>query len=78
VTAVCEIHTKQIKTLCRKNVEFLKDTFKVTYIDHCAVVDSWVRMNLKQPLRNLRFLRAVTKKSAACWDMTPSGLASIY
>ena len=42
VTAGCEIHTKQINTLCRKNVEFLKDKFRVTYIDHWAVVYSWV------------------------------------
>ena len=41
-TAGCEIHTKQINTLCRKNVEFLKDKFKFTYIDHLAVVDSWI------------------------------------
>jgi hypothetical protein len=33
VTACCEIHTKQINTLCRKNVEFLKCKFGGTYID---------------------------------------------
>jgi len=35
VTAACEIQTKQINTLCRKNVEFFKDKFNVTntYID---------------------------------------------
>ena len=42
VTAGGEIHTKQINTLCRKNVEFLKDQFSVTYIDRWAVVYSWV------------------------------------
>jgi len=42
VTVCCEIHTKQINALCRKNVEFLKDKFSGTYIDHCALVDSWV------------------------------------
>jgi len=34
VTAGYEIHTKQINTLCRENVEYLKDKFSVTYIDH--------------------------------------------
>jgi len=42
VTAGCEIHTKQINTLCRKNVEFFKDKFMVTYIYHWAVVYSRV------------------------------------
>jgi len=40
VTAGCEIHTKQINTLCRTNVEFLKDKFRVTCIDHWAAVYS--------------------------------------
>ena len=40
LTAGCEIHTKQINTLCRKNVEFLKDKFNVIYIDHCTAVYS--------------------------------------
>ena len=40
VTAGCEIHTKQINTLWRKNVEYLKDKFSGTYIDHWALVDS--------------------------------------
>ena len=42
VTAGCEIHTKQINTLCRENVEYLKDKFSVTYIDHWVLVYSWV------------------------------------
>ena len=42
VTAGCEIHTKQINTLCRKNVEYLKDKFNGTYIAHCALLDSWL------------------------------------
>ena len=42
VTASCEIHTKPINTFCRKNVEFFKYKFMVAYIDHWAVVDSWV------------------------------------
>jgi hypothetical protein len=79
VTSGCEIHTKQINTLCRKSVEFLKDKFSGTLIDHWASVDSWVykrsvRKKLKQTLRNLMFLCAVTTKSAVCGDMTPSGL----
>jgi hypothetical protein len=40
VAAFCEIHTQQIDTLCGKNVEFLRDTFSGTYIDHRALVDS--------------------------------------
>jgi hypothetical protein len=40
VTACCEIHTKQINTLYRKDVEFLKDKFSGTYIDHRFLVDS--------------------------------------
>ena len=42
VTAGCEIHTKQINTLWRKNVEYLKDKFSGTYIGHWALVYSWV------------------------------------
>ena len=42
VTACCEIRTKQITALCRKNVEFFKDKFNSTYIYHWALVDSWV------------------------------------
>jgi len=42
VTAACEIHTKQINTLCRTNVDILKDKFSVTNIDHCVLVDSLV------------------------------------
>jgi len=42
VTAGCKIHTKQINTLCRKNVEFFNDNFSGTYIDHCALLYSWV------------------------------------
>jgi hypothetical protein len=68
-TACCEIHTKQINTLCRKNVEFLKDKFSGTFIDHWALVDLWVYkppvgIKLKQTLRNLSFLCAVTPMSA--------------
>ena len=32
MTAGCEIHTKQINTLCRKNVEFFKDKFIGKYV----------------------------------------------
>jgi hypothetical protein len=79
VTALCEIHTKQINTLCRKNIEYLKDKFSATYIGHWTIVDLWVyyppvQKKLKQTLRNLTFLCAVTMKSAVCGDMTPSGL----
>ena len=42
VTACCEIHSKQIDTLCRKKIEVFKDTFSGTYIDQRALVDSWV------------------------------------
>jgi len=42
VTACCKIHTKQINTLCCKNVGFLKHKFSGTYIDHWALVDSWL------------------------------------
>jgi len=42
VTACCEIHTKQINTLCTKNVEFLKDKFSGTCIEHWALVYSWI------------------------------------
>jgi hypothetical protein len=42
MTACSEIHTKEINTLCRKNVENLKDKLSGTYIDHRALVDSWV------------------------------------
>jgi hypothetical protein len=40
MTAPSEIHAEQIDTLCRKNVEFRKDKFSGTYIDHWALVDS--------------------------------------
>jgi len=30
---------------------------------------------IKKNLGNLRFVCAVTMRSAACWDVTPSGLA---
>ena len=42
VTASCEIRTKQVNALCRKNVEFLKDKHCGTYIDYWALVDLWV------------------------------------
>jgi hypothetical protein len=42
VTACCEIHTKPINTLLSKNVEYLKDKFNGTFIDHSALVDSCV------------------------------------
>ena len=42
MTACCEIHTKQINTLCRKNVEFFNDKFSGIHIDHWAFVDLWV------------------------------------
>jgi hypothetical protein len=36
VTACCEIHSKQIDTLRRKNVEVFDDTFSGTHIGHRA------------------------------------------
>jgi hypothetical protein len=42
MTTRCEIHAEKIDTLCRKNVEFRKDKFSGTYIDHWALLDSWV------------------------------------
>jgi hypothetical protein len=42
VTACCEIRIKQINALCRKNVEFFKDKFSATFIDHWDLLDSWV------------------------------------
>jgi hypothetical protein len=42
VTASCENSAKQVNALCRKNVEFLKDEFTRTYIEHWASVDLWV------------------------------------
>jgi hypothetical protein len=82
VAACCEIHTKQINALWRKNVEFLKDKFSGTFIDHSALLVLWVykppvRMKLKQTSRNLSFLCAVTPMSAVCGDMTPSDLVKI-
>jgi len=40
VAACCDIHAKQINTLCRKNVGFLKDKCSGIYIDHGALVVS--------------------------------------
>ena len=42
MTACCDIYTKQINTLCSKNIEFYKDKFNGKYIDHWALVDLWV------------------------------------
>jgi len=40
VAACCEIHTKRINNLCRKNAGFFKDKFSGTYIDHWALVET--------------------------------------
>jgi hypothetical protein len=42
VTVSCEIRTTQVNALCRNNVEFFKDMYGGTYIDHLASVNSWL------------------------------------